>query len=479
MSGTALGIVAAILLFTVVFGWLAIRNVRMDPTQYIVGGRSFGWLLLWLLMAGEIYTSFTFLGAAGWAYTKGAPAFYILCYGTIAYIISYFMLPRIWRTARENNLLTGPDYFSFIYDSKWLGALVALVGFVFLVPYVTLQLSGLQILLSIAGYGTLNSILTVGIAFALIILFVFFMGLRGTAWASIVKDVLVLLGVIFAGIVLPIHFFGSPAAVIDRVLADKPTWMTLQGTTTPNGTVWFVSTVVLTAMGFFMFPQSMAATYSAKSADTIRRNAIFLPFYQLMLLLVYFAGFTALLVHPGLKGPAGDQSFMLVLQQYYPPWVLGAVAGAGCLAALVPASAQVLAAASLVSKNLLADYGFIRSEQAVATATRISVIVIAVLAFAFWAVARTSLVGLLLIAYNGVTQFFPGVVLSLSPRTRPHPIGVGAGIVAGIITLGYFAATGASIPWGLNNGFLALIINVIVLVVVTLALGRRAVSASP
>ncbi|MGA3036319.1 MAG: sodium:solute symporter family protein [Vulcanimicrobiaceae bacterium] len=479
MSGTALGVIAAILLFTIVVGWLAVRNVKMDPTQYIVGGRSFGPILLWLLMAGEIYTSFTFLGAAGWAYTRGAPAFYILCYGTVAYILSYFMLPPIWRIANEHGLLTGPDYFRHVYGSKWLGSLVAIVGFVFLVPYVTLQLSGLEILLRIAGYGTLNSILTVGIAFALIVLFVFFMGLRGTAWASIVKDTLVLLGVIFAGVFLPIHFFGSPTAVIDRVLAQTPNWMTLQGTTTPNGTVWFVSTVILTALGFFMFPQSMAVTYSAKSPDTIRRNAIFLPFYQLMLLLVYFAGFTALLVHPGLKGPAGDQSFMLVVQQYFPPWVLGAVAGAGCLAALVPASAQVLAAASLVSKNLLADYGFVRTEAGATMATRISVIIIAVLAFAFWAVARTSLVGLLLIAYNGVTQFFPGVVLSLSPRTRPHPAGVGAGIIVGIATLAYFAATGASIPWGLNNGFLALILNVITLVVVSLALGRRAVSASP
>jgi SSS family solute:Na+ symporter len=167
------------------------------------------------------------------------------------------------------------------------------------------------------------------------------------------------------------------------------------------------------------------------------------------------------------------------VQQYYPPWVLGAIAGAGCLAALVPASVQVLAAASLVSKNLLADYGFVRSEAAATMATRIAVILIAVLAFGFWAIARTSLVGLLLIAYNGVTQFFPGVVLSLSPRTRPHPIGVGAGIIAGIVTLAYVAATGASIPWGLNPGFLALLLNVIVLEVVTLAVGRRAVSASP
>lgn len=474
---TALGIIAFVIIVTIFFGWFSVRNVKMDPAQYIVGGRSFGALLLWLLMAGEIYTSFTFLGAAGWAYTKGAPAFYILCYGTVAYIISYFMLPPIWRIANANHLLTGPDFFRHQYGSKWLGALVAVIGFAFLVPYVTLQLSGLEVLLRIAGYGALNATLAVGIAFALIVLFVFFVGLRGTAWAAVIKDTLVLLGVLFAGIYLPVHFFGSPSAVITHVLQKSPTWMTLVGNTTANGTIWFVSTVVLTAMGFFMFPQSMAATYSAKSPDTIRRNAIFLPFYQLMLLLVYFAGFTALLLVPGLKGAAGDQSFMLVLQKYFPPWVVGAVAAAGCLAALVPASAQVLAAASLVSKNLLVDYGIVKSERAETTATRVFVVVIALLAFGFWAVARTTLVGLLLIAYNGVTQFFPGVVLSLSERTRPHPVGVGAGIVIGIATLAYFAATGKTIPWGVNVGFLALVLNVVVLVVVSAAMRMTATGA--
>lgn len=467
MTGIALGVIAFIIVLTVAFGYFAVRNVKQDPAQYIVGGRSLGWVLIWLLMAGEIYTSFTFLGAAGWAYIHGAPAFYILCYGTVAYIISYFMLPPIWRVAKAHGLLTGPDYFRQVYQSKALGAWVAIIGFVFLVPYVTLQLSGLEILFRIAGYGALNATLAVAIAFAIMVLFVFFMGLRGTAWAAVIKDVLVLLGVIFAGIVLPVHFFGSPAGAMNRVLDTHPHWMTLVGNTSSMGTVWFVSTVVLTAMGFFMFPQSMAAAYSAKSAETLERNAVFLPFYQLMLLLVYFAGFTALVVHPGLKGPAGDQSFMLVLQKYYSPWIVGAVAGAGCLAALVPASAQVLAAASLVSKNLFADYGLVKSEQAQTNVTRIFVVVIGLAAFAFWAVARTTLVGLLLIAYNGVTQFFPGVVLSLSQKTKPHPLGVGLGILIGIATLAYFAATGKSGPWGLNQGFVALVLNVVVLVVVT------------
>jgi solute:Na+ symporter, SSS family len=467
----ALGVVAAIVIATVLFGLWGVRNVKMSPQEFIVGGRSFGTLFIWLLMAGEIYTSFTFLGAAGWAYTRGAPAFYILCYGTVAYIIAYFLTPSIWRVAHDQQLLTGPDFFTAQYGSKVLGGLVALVGFTFLVPYVTLQLGGLEILLHIAGYNRFDARVAVGIAFAVMALFVYGVGLRGTAWAAVIKDLLVLIGVIFAGLVLPIHFFGSPTTVISKVLERQPSWMTLQGTTTTGGTVWFVTTVLLTALGFFMFPQSMAATYAARSQDTLRRNAVFLPFYQLMILLVYFGGFTALLVVPGLKGPEGDQSFMLVVQKYYSPWVLGFIAGAGCLAALVPAAAQILGAASIVSKNLFIDYGMVKTETGSITATRILVLVVSFLAFSFWFLARQTLVGLLLISYSGITQFLPGVVLSFSRRLRPNAAGVGMGIMVGIITLAMFAASKTSTFAGINSGFVALVLNVIALFTVSALTG--------
>lgn len=469
----AIGVIAVVLALTLGLGVFGVRRVTMSPEQYIVGGRSFGALFLWLLLAGEIYTSFAFLGAAGWAYGRGAPAFYILCYGTIAYILSYFLLPPIWRLAQKHRFLTGPDFFAHQYGSKPLGALVALVGFVFLIPYATLQLSGVQTLLRIAGYGTLNSLVAVGIAFTLVAVFVFGTGLRGAAWASIVKDVLVIVAVVFAGVVLPIRFFGSPAAVIDRVLAQQPHWLTLTGDLSGNGVVWFISTVLLTAMGFFMWPQSLAAIYSAKSEDTLRRNAIALPVYQLMFLFVYFAGFTALLVLPGLKGPAVDQSFMLVVAKYYSPWILGFIAAAGCLAGLVPASVQILAAASIVSKNILGDsLGIVKSSSGQTRATRIMVIVVAIFAFVFWVYAKTTLVGLLLISYNGITQLFPGMILSFV-RVRPSATGVAAGIVTGIVALALFALNGISIVAGINIGIVALALNAAVTVTIGYTLRAR------
>ncbi|HTW85180.1 MAG TPA: sodium:solute symporter family protein [Candidatus Sulfotelmatobacter sp.] len=465
MSATvALGIVALVVIGTLLLGIRGVRGITMDPQEYIVAGRRVGALLLWLLLAGEIYTTFTFLGAAGWAYGKGAPAYYILCYGTLAYIIAFFLTPKVHRIARRHNLLTGPDFFVNRYGSKTLGALVALLGFVMLVPYVTLQLTGIQILVRIAGFGQVDPLLAVGIAFFLIAVFTFVVGLRGAAWASVAKDGLVLIGVIFAGIALPTHFFGSPAGALDAVLRDHPNWLTIAGPSSPSGITWVVSTTVLTACGFFMWPQSMAAVYSARNEDTLRRNAIFLPFYQLMLLLVFFAGFAALEIVPGLVGPAADQSFMLVVQQHYPAWTLGIVAAAGVLAGLVPAAGQLLAAASIVGKNVLADYGIARDEAAQTMATRILVLIVALLAFGFWALARTTLVGLLLIGYNGITQLFPGVVLGVTGR-RPSAAAVGAGIIAGLIVLIVCTVKGVSQIDGINTGLVALAANIVVLAV--------------
>lgn len=465
---TALGIVGVIVLATIAFALASVRRIKMDPQEFIVGGRSFGSLFLWILLAGEVYTSFTFLGAAGWAYGKGAPALYILAYGTLGYTIGYFFLPAIWEIGKARGLLTGPDFFLDRYGSRTLSVGVALLQFFLVVPYVTLQLTGLQILLGLAGYGRFDATVAVGIAFILIALFVFSAGLRGTAWASVVKDALVLGAVLFAGIVLPLHFFASPAALFNRILQTHPHWFTLAGGSQTGSLTWYVSTVLLTSIGFYMGPHSINAIYSAKNGDALRRNAIFLPLYQLVLLLVFFAGFAALAIVPGLHGPAVDQSFMLVVQRYYPPWVLGIVAGAGSLAALLPASALLLGAASVVSKNVLGDaLNIATSDRARTLATRLLVLAIAVMSLVLWIYNRRTLVELLLLYYNGVTQFMPGFVFALLWK-RAHAWGVGAGILAGEAVAAYLWLHPGVAVGGINPGFLALLVNVGVCVAVCL-----------
>jgi len=468
----ALAIIAVIVLGTIAFALSAVRRFRMNPHEYIVGSRSFGALLLWILLAGEIYTSFTFLGAAGWAYGKGAPAFYILAYGTIAYTIGFFYLPLVWRIGKERGLLTWPDYLIDRYGSKTLGVSVAILQFFITVPYVTLQLTGLQILLTIAGYGRYNATVAVSAAFILIALFVFTTGLRGAAWASVVKDALVLLAVIFAGTFLPLHFFGSTGAMFGHILQAHPHWLTLAAPTANYGSAWYVSTVLLTSIGFFMGPANAQSIYSARSAETVRRNMMLMPLYQLVIIFVLLAGFTALAVMPGLKGTQADQSFVLLLQRYFPAWVVGVVAGAGCLAALLPASVLLLGAASIFSKNVLTDaFGVATTDRSRMIWTRALVLICAVLALVLWIFAKTSLVDLLLFYYNGITQLAPGVILALFwPRVSAWA--VGAGLVVGEVLAAYtlHLSTG---PFGINPGFIALLANLAVCAGVAMFFPRR------
>lgn len=474
-AAVALTIIAAIVFGTIAFALTSVRRLRMDPHEYIVGSRSFGALLLWILLAGEIYTSFTFLGAAGWAYGKGAPAFYILAYGTVGYILGYFYLPIVWRIGKDRGLLTWGDFLSDRYESRALGVVVGVLQFFLTVPYVTLQLTGLQILLTLAGYGHYDAVAAVGAAFILIALFVFTTGLRGAAWASVVKDVLVLCAVVFAGIALPVHFFGSPAGAIDRVLQTHPHWMTLPSGN--YGAVWYISTVLLTSVGFFMGPANAQSIYSAQNEQTVRRNMMLMPLYQLVLLFIFLAGFTALTIVPGLKGPAADQSFMLLLQRYYPAWVLGLVAGAGCLAALLPASVLLLGAASIFSKNVLTDaFGVATTDRSRLLWTRLLVLIVAVFALVLWIFAKTSLVDLLLFYYNGITQLIPGVLFALFWK-RVSAWAVGAGLLVGELVAAYslHVSTG---PFGINAGFLALLANVAVCALVTLLFPRTAVVRS-
>jgi solute:Na+ symporter, SSS family len=150
MNGALLGIAAAALL-ALGLGFLAGRGRRMGLGQWTVAGRSFGAPLVFLLMAGEIYTTFTFLGGSGFAYGRGGPVYYILCYATLAYVMSYFMLPPIWRYARDHGLYSQADFFAGKYQSRWLGALVSVVGIAALVPYLVLQFKGLGIIVEAAA----------------------------------------------------------------------------------------------------------------------------------------------------------------------------------------------------------------------------------------------------------------------------------------------------------------------------------------
>jgi len=470
----ALFIIFGTILFAALLGIFAGRRVPMNLENWTVGGRRFGVLLIWLLMAGEIYTTFTFLGASGWAYSKGAPAFYILIYGTLAYTLSFFILPALWRVGKKHSLHTQPDFFIQRYGSRALGVFVALVGVASIIPYLELQLSGLGYIVNIASRGAISAPLAILISFVLTCAFVLTSGIKGAAWVAVVKDIMMLLAVAVVGIGVPLIYFGGVGKMFRAISLKFPGHLVFPGAAPHMDVVWVMSTCLLTGLGFYMWPHMFGAAFSAKSAETIKRNAIIMPFYQIPTLLVFLVGFTALLVIPGLAKP--DTSFMALADKTYPSWLVGFIGAAGAVTAMVPSAVLVLFAATLLAKNVY-QTGFNprASEDKVLRLSRITVVVIMFAALVLALYFPDELVNLLIFGYDGVSQFFPGVVLGLFWK-RAHKLAVAVGLAAGVGTVVALIVTKNDPFFGLNAGFVGLAVNS--LLVLILSWGRTELNHS-
>ncbi len=465
-SATALTIIFAIVAAGSGIGFYAGGRRKMDLEQWTVAGRGFGLLFVWLLMAGEIYTTFAFLGAAGWAYSRGGPTLYILAYMVLAYVLSFYFLPQLWEVGRRYRMQTEPDFFLVRYGSKYLSGFVAVIGFLFIIPYVQLQLTGLGIIVEVASFQRMNRTSGAVIAVVLVATFVLARGVRAVAWVSVLKDFLMLLAAVVIGIGVPYRFFGGIGPMFAALAQAQPAHLVMPGATKTMGHAWYISTVLLTACGFYMWPHTFGSAFTAKSGDTLRRNAVVMPLYSITLPLIFFVGFSAILIVPGLAN--GDMALLTVVRKAFPPWFLGVVGGAGALTAMVPAALLLLTSATLFSKNFYRPvFAPSMTDNQVAKLAKIMVLAIAVVALYFTIYSSSTLVSLLLLGYAGVTQFFPGVILGLYWK-RASKAGISAGMVTGVALVAALALGGRDPFLGVNAGFFALCVNFTVSVLVSL-----------
>ena len=456
-SVVALTIISVIVVLGSALGFLARFHHKMDLEQWTVGGRGFGLILVWLLMAGEIYTTFTFLGASGWAYSRGAPVLYVVGYAPLMYVVSFFIMPPVWEVGQKYRLQTQADFFHVRYGSTYLAAFVALVGVVFLIPYLQIQLTGLGLIVEVASFGGIHRIPAMIVGFALVAGFVFVSGIRGVAWVSVIKDILLLVAVVFIGIAVPRIYFGGVGQMFSALAHAKPNHLVMPGSTKNLGHSWYISSVLMTSLGFYMWPQYFAACFTASSGKIIRRNAVIMPLYSITMSLVLFVGFTAVLVLPNLAD--GDLALLTIVRKSFPAWFLGIIGGAGALTAMLPAAIQLLTGATLYAKNLFRPMlAPNMTDQQVAKLARLMVIVLTLGALFFAIFTHVSLVGLLMLGYAGVAQLFPGVVLGLFSK-RVTTAGVFAGLATGISLAALLMFTGRDPYHGLNAGFIALCFN--------------------
>ncbi|RXZ00586.1 sodium:solute symporter family protein [Fictibacillus sp. S7] len=470
---TALSITIFIILTVVLIGFLSGRDkkVRSSVEEWSVGGRRFGGLLVWFLVGADLYTAYTFLGLTSTAYTGGSLAFFAIPYSVLAFFISYFFLPKLWKVANHHKLTTLADYARERFDSKLLSILIAIVGVLMLIPYICLQLSGIQDTLQVAGTGFINVKVVVITSFLLVALYTFFSGIKGPTYTAIIKDVLVWAIMLFMVVSLPMIHFGGWTPMMDRLVKDAPQLLTIP-TDGPKGIPWFITASLVSALALFMWAHAATGVFTAKSADSIRKNAMFLPLYNIVLILVIFLGFIAFLVLP--KGTDPRFALLTLIQSSYGGVAQGLAYSTIALASLIPCSIMAIGASNLFANNIYRDWINPKVKPSRLTMiTRGMVFVVIGLALLFGLVFPSALVSLQLLGVSGMVQIFPAIVISLFWKNQTREATI-IGLLVGLATT--FTVYGTGNSYGIYEGFWGLAANFLAVVVLNPLFVKKAKS---
>ncbi|WP_457752844.1 sodium:solute symporter family transporter [Thermococcus sp.] len=297
----------------------------------------------------------------------------------------------------------------------------------------------------------------------IMMIYVYTSGLRGISWTNLLQATLMFIvawAILFA---VPFKQFGGVSEMFKALAQAKPEHLVLH---LPLGIAWYVSTLILCGLGFFMYPQMYPSIYSARDLKTLKKNYTLLPIYSIFMIPVILAGLT--IAAMGIKLAAPDEAVLKAVEVSYSSWVLGIVGAGGFAAAASTASAIILTLAGLLSKNLYTIIKPEASDKELVLVSRVSVILFGVTAMLLALFAPGRLVALLLLSYSGITQMFPAAVLGLFWK-RMNKYSAGAGIIAGLITVTYIKFGLKHNPLGIHFGLWGLLVNFIVTIIVAYA----------
>ncbi len=367
INWTALIILVVLFALITWLGFAAAHWRKGDLDQlheWGLGGRRFGTLITWFLVGGDLYTAYTFIAVPALAFGAGAVAFFAVPYTIVIYPILFLVFPRIWYVCHRKGYITAADFVRGRFGNRWLALAITITGIVATMPYIALQLVGIQVVIGALGvYGTgFWADLPLIIAFVILAAFTYSSGLRAPASIAIVKDILIYLTAFAAIIIIPIHLGGF--AKIFAAVPPAKLLLAVPGANTTGSYGAYATLAAGSALALFLYPHSMTGILSANSGHAIRRNAALLPGYSLMLGLLALMGFFAIAAGVG-SAPqfaAGFKQFgnnfaipALILASF-PSWFVGIAFAAIAIGALVPAAIMSIAAANLYTRNIHREF---------------------------------------------------------------------------------------------------------------------------
>jgi SSS family solute:Na+ symporter len=496
-------IVVVLFLLVTLVGFAAARWRRAEDALHLnewgLGGRGFGTFIGWFLIGGDLYTAYTFIAVPSAVFLSGAVAgFFAVSYTIIVFPIALIFMPRLWSVCRVHNYITPADFIRGRFGSRSLSLATALTGILALMPYIALQLVGIQAVLTVMGVGTTSSNafladLPLIIAFLVLAVFTAVSGLRAPTLIAFVKDILVYLMIIVAIFYIPVrlggwgHIFAAGQA---HMTAISPVTHKANGVFIPvtgNSQLAFATLALGSACALFCYPHAITATLATKRRDVIKRNMSLLPLYSIMLAFIALLGYMALAdktTVANVKKAGGNAQLAVpfLFQHLYPSWFTGIAFAAIVIGALVPAAIMSIAAANLFTRNIFRE--FFKPDASPKLETRVSqwismVIKLGALLFAL-ELPKTFSINLQLLGGIWILQTFPAIVSGLFTRWF-HRYALLAGWLGGMIfgtIAAYQVATPTTSHWAGSTdlefghtvyiGLSALIGNLAISVILTL-----------
>ncbi|MGW7359823.1 monocarboxylate uptake permease MctP [Streptomyces sp. NPDC054802] len=499
VNGVALAVFIFFFVAVTVMGFLAARWRRAANENTLdewgLGGRSFGTWVTWFLLGGDLYTAYTFVAVPAAIYAAGAAGFFAVPYTILVYPLIFTFLPRLWSVSHKHGYVTTSDFVRGRFGSKGLSLAVALTGLLATMPYIALQLVGIQAVLDVMGVGggeTTNWFvkdLPLLIAFGVLAAYTYSSGLRAPALIAFVKDTLIYIVIAVAIIYIPIklggfdNIFAAAGEKFSQVneATGKPTGALVPGEMAHWG---YATLAVGSALALFMYPHSITATLSSRSREVIRRNTTILPLYSVMLGLLALLGFMAIAAGVNVKN--GQLAIPQLFENMFPAWFAGVAFAAIGIGALVPAAIMSIAAANLFTRNIYKD--FIRPDATPAQETKVSKLVsllvkVGALVFVL-TMDKTVAINFQLLGGIWILQTFPALVGGLFTRWFHRWALIGGwavGMLYGTIsaynvaspTQKHFGGSSDAIPFIGQIGYIGLtafVLNVVVTVVLTFVL---------
>jgi SSS family solute:Na+ symporter len=495
-----------VLLFLLVtgVGFAAARWRRAEDMMHLnewgLGGRGFGTFISWFMLGGDVYTAYTYIAVPSAVFLTGAVSgFFAVSYTIMVYPIALIFLPRLWSIARVHNYVTPADFIRGRYGSRGLSLAMACTGILALMPYIALQLVGIQAVISVMGIDTTSNNtfikdLPLFIAFLVLAVFTYVSGLRAPALISFVKDFLVYVMVLVAVFYIPTrlggwgHIFGHAqahmAAISPATHKETGVFIPLAG----NSQLAFATLAIGSAAALFIYPHTITGALASKRRYVVKRNMSLLPIYSILLGLIALLGYMALAdptTVANVKGPGHGNAQLAVpylFQHMFPSWFAGVVFAAIVIGALVPAAIMAIAAANLFTRNIFKE--FFKPDASPRLETRVSqwgslVVKIGALLFAL-ELPRTFSINLQLLGGIWVLQILPALVFGLYTRWF-HRYALLAGWLGGMVfgtIAAYKVATPTTSHWAGSThiefghtvyiGLTAVLLNIAITIVLTL-----------